>query len=236
MKHILLFITTVVLACCYISCSEEKIEMYNQEPRINFNQRIVYGELTDTDYVKIKTDPYRVDSFRVRIQGDLLTSSRNLCVKQIDNSEYQNSLELLVDDKYTFSKLDGVEQKFYFKVKRPAYKTGNKTYGCNLVFDNGNPNHQFLKGIVSDSYAEVNYVWKIEMPDNWYTYSWTGWRDFSVAKYCYIMDVLGYTFDKITTYQENDEAMEKVGAAYEEYKREHGPILDENGNDIFPDE
>ena len=50
------------------------------------------------------------------------------------------------------------------------------------------------------------------------------------------MDVLGYTFDKITTYEENDEAMEKVRAAYEEYKREHGPILDENGNDIFPDE
>ena len=119
MKHILLFIATVVLACSYISCSEEKIEMYNQEPRINFNQSIVYGELTDTDYVKMKTDPYRVDSFRVRIQGDLLTSSRDLCVKQSDNSEYQNSLELLIDDKYTFSKLDGVEQKFYFKVKRP---------------------------------------------------------------------------------------------------------------------
>ena len=49
MKHILLFIATVVLACSYISCSEEKIEMYNQEPRINFNQSIVYGELTDTD-------------------------------------------------------------------------------------------------------------------------------------------------------------------------------------------
>ena len=170
MKHILLFIATVVLACSYISCSEEKIEMYNQEPRINFNQSIVYGELTDTDYVKMKTDPYRVDSFRVRIQGDLLTSSRDLCVKQSDNSEYQNSLELLIDDKYTFSKLDGVEQKFYFKVKRPAYKPGNKTYGCNIVFDNDNPKHQFLKGIVSDSYAEVNYVWKIEIPDNWYDY------------------------------------------------------------------
>lgn len=86
MKHILLFIATVVLACSYISCSEEKIEMYNQEPRINFNQRIVYGELTDTDYVKIKTDPYRVDSFRVRIQGDLLTSSRDLCVKQSETA------------------------------------------------------------------------------------------------------------------------------------------------------
>ena len=82
----------------------------------------------------------------------------------------------------------------------------------------------------------MNYVWKIGMPDNWYDYSWQGWGDFSVAKYCYIMDVLGYTFDKITTDQENDEAREKVGAAYEEYKREHGPILDENGNDIFPDE
>ena len=89
MKHILLFIATVVLACSYISCSEEKIEMYNQEPRINFNQSIVYGELTDTDYVKMKTDPYRVDSFRVRIQGDLLTSSRDLCVKQSDNPPYR---------------------------------------------------------------------------------------------------------------------------------------------------
>ena len=112
----------------------------------------------------------------------------------------------------------------------------NKAYGCNLVFDNQNSSHQFLKGIVNDSQTIVNYVWRITQPDNWWDFSWQGWGDFSVPKYCYIMDVLGCTFDKIRSDDDSNSALQKVIAAYKEYKKTHAPIVDDKGNDIFPEE
>lgn len=236
MKHIFIFITVIVSLCFCVSCEEEKIELYSQEPRINFDYKVVYGELVDTDYVMLKSQPYRTDSFRVRIQGALLTASRNFCVKQTVNKEYENTMEIQIEPMYTFSKLDGTTQSFCIKVKRPPYKSGNKAYGCNLVFDNQNSSHQFLKGIINDSQTIVNYVWRITQPDNWWDFSWQGWGDFSVSKYCYIMDVLGYTFDKIKSEDDSNSALQKVIAAYKEYKKTHAPIVDDKGNDIFPEE
>lgn len=108
------------------SCSKEEIDMYSQEARINFDYRTIYSELRDSDYVKMKTDPYRRDSVRVRIMGDLLTANRDFCIKKTDNSSYANTLDIQLDDKYTYSALDTVCQYVYFKVKRPAYKTVEK--------------------------------------------------------------------------------------------------------------
>ena len=244
MKKILMFLTAVVMVCCYTSCSKEEIDMYDQEPRINFDYRMVYTELRDTDYVKRNTEPYRLDSVRVRLQGDLLTANRDFCIKKTDNSDYHNSLDIQLDEKYTFSKLDAVKQYVYFKVKRPDYKAGRKAYGCNLEFDLDNPNHQFAKGLVEDNTVEVNYVWNITQPETWSDWYWDfGIGDFSVIKYCYMMDVWGKTLDDFVTedgysydYDEAYNAVVELVNAYNAYKAEHGPILDENGNDIFPDE
>lgn len=239
MKKILMFLSAVVMVCCYTSCSKEEIAMYDQEPRINFDYRMVYTELHDTDYVKRNTEPYHLDSVRVRIQGDLLTASRDFCIKKTDNSDYENSLDVQLAEKYTFSKLDAVKQYAYFKVKRPDYKAGRKAYGCNLEFDLTNPNHQFAKGLVEDNSVEVNYVWNIERPTYWDDW---GFGDYSPIKYCFMMDVWGRTMNSFITedgyaydYDEAVEASNQVVEAYKAYKAEHGPILDENGNDIALD-
>lgn len=239
-----MFISAAVMAFCYTSCSKEEIAMYDQEPRINFDQTAVYAELTDTDYVKMKEDPYRLDSFRVRIQGDMLTANRDFCVKKTDNSIYANSLDVQLADKYTYSTLDGVRQYCYIKVKRPAYQPGSRTYGCNLEFDLSNPSHQFAKGLIEDNSVEVNYEWRITRPETWYDWQYDfGLGDFSPIKYCYMMDVWGRTLDSFITedgyaydYDEAVAAITQLIDAYAAYKAEHGPILDENGNDIFPDE
>ena len=177
--------SALVLFLSLTSCSKEEIDMYSQEARINFDYRTIYSELRDSDYVKMKTDPYRRDSVRVRIMGDLLTANRDFCIKKTENSAYANTLDIQLDDKYTYSALDAVCQYVYFKVKRPAYKTGRKTYGCNLEFDLTNPNHQFEKGFVEDNSVEVNYVWDITEPKTWSDWYWLG--DFSPIKYCYMM-------------------------------------------------
>lgn len=243
MKKILFYMSALVLFLSLASCSKEEIDMYNQNPRINFDYRTVYSELRDSDYVKMKTDPYRRDSVRVRIMGDLLTANRDFCIKKTDNSSYANTLDIQLDDKYTYSALDTVCQYVYFKVKRPAYKTGRKAYGCNLEFDLTNPNHQFEKGFIEDNSVEVNYVWDITEPETWGDWYWLGVGEFSPIKYCYMMDVWGRTLDSFITSdgyayddEEADAAIQQLDAAYKAYKAEHGPILDENGKDIFPDE
>ena len=244
MKKILMFISAAVMAFSYTSCSKEEIAMYDQEPRINFDQTAVYRELGDTDYVKMKDEPYRLDSVRVILQGDLLTANRDFCIKQVADDSYANSLEMQLDDHYTYSNLEGVTQYAYFKVKRPAYKAGNRAYGCSLEFDVTNPKHQFLKGLVERNSVTVNYVWNITEPEGWADWNYDfGIGSFSAIKYCYMMDVWGKTMDDFITeegyaydYDEAYNAIVDIINAYNEYKAEHGPILDENGNDIFPDE
>ena len=86
-------------------------------------------------------------------------------------------------------------------------------------------------------------MWSITEPETWGDWYWKGLGDFSPIKYCYIMDVWGRTLDSFITEdgwayddEEADAAIEELDKAYTAYKAEHGPILDENGNDIFPDE
>lgn len=244
MKKILMFISAAVMAFCYTSCSKEEIAMYNQESRINFDQTAVYRELHDTDYVKMKDEPYRLDSVRVILQGDMLTENRDFCLKQVADDNYANSLDMQLADKYTYSNLTGVTQFAYFKVKRPDYKTGNRAYGCSLEFDLANPNHHFLKGLVERNSVTVNYVWNITEPETWGDWNdYFGIGAFGAIKYCYMMDVWGKTLDDFITedgdsfdYDEAYDAIVQLINAYNEYKAEHGPILDENGEDIFPDE
>ena len=50
----------------------------------------------------MKKEPYAVDSFEVRIQGDFLKENRDFCVKVTPNNDYQNSVDVLLESKYTY--------------------------------------------------------------------------------------------------------------------------------------
>ena len=80
MKRIIYFVLVILVCGIYVGCSENEIDLYDQTPRINFYSSTHVRTLVDTDYVKID-DPYAVDSFTVRIQGDLLKENRDFCVK-----------------------------------------------------------------------------------------------------------------------------------------------------------
>jgi len=80
MKHIIYFILAILVCGIYAGCSENEIDLYDQTPRINFYGSLHIRTLVDTDYVK-KDDPYAIDSFTVKIQGDLLKENRDFCVK-----------------------------------------------------------------------------------------------------------------------------------------------------------
>lgn len=114
MKRIIYFVLVILVCGIYVGCSENEIDLYDQTPRINFYVNTHVRTLVDTDYVK--KEPYAIDSFTVRIQGDLLKENRDFCVKVTPNRDYQNSIDVLLESKYTYTELDTVCQVFYYKI------------------------------------------------------------------------------------------------------------------------
>lgn len=226
MKRIIYFVLAILVCGIYAGCSESEIELYNQTSRINFYGSLHIRTLVDTDYVK-KDDPYAIDSFTVKIQGDLLKENRDFCVKVSPNSDYQKPVDLLLDSKYKYTELDTVCQVFYYKIKRPAVEAGRKVYGCFLEFDLSNPLHQFDKGLVEQNRIPLNVRWELKT-DEWGCWSGYKYGSYSDEKYMFIMDVCECVYEEL-----KEEDYDKVKQAYKEY-REAGnpPILGEDGDEI----
>ena len=226
MKRIIYFVLAILVCGIYVGCSENEIELYNQTSRINFYGSLHIRTLVDTDYVK-KDDPYAIDSFTVKIQGDLLKENRDFCVKVSPNSDYQKPVDLLLDSKYKYTELDTVCQVFYYKIKRPAVEAGRKVYGCFLEFDLSNPLHQFDKGLVEQNQIPLNVRWELKT-DEWGCWSGYKYGSYSDEKYMFIMDVCECVYEEL-----KEEDYDKVKQAYKEY-REAGnpPILGEDGDEI----
>ena len=222
MKRIIYFVLAILVCGIYAGCSESEIELYNQTSRINFYGSLHIRTLVDTDYVK-KDDPYAIDSFTVKIQGDLLKENRDFCVKVSPNSDYQKPVDLLLDSKYKYTELDTVCQVFYYKIKRPAVEAGRKVYGCFLEFDLSNPLHQFDKGLVEQNQIPLNVRWELKT-DEWGCWSGYKYGSYSDEKYMFIMDVCECVYEEL-----KEEDYDKV----KEY-REAGnpPILGEDGDEI----
>ena len=226
MKRIIYFVLAILVCGIYAGCSESEIELYNQTSRINFYGSLHIRTLVDTDYVK-KDDPYAIDRFTVKIQGDLLKENRDFCVKVSPNSDYQKPVDLLLDSKYKYTELDTVCQVFYYKIKRPAVEAGRKVYGCFLEFDLNNPLHQFDKGLVEQNQIPLNVRWELKT-DEWGCWSGYKYGSYSDEKYMFIMDVCECVYEEL-----KEEDYDKVKQAYKEY-REAGnpPILGEDGDEI----
>ena len=226
MKRIIYFVLAILVCGIYAGCSESEIELYNQTSRINFYGSLHIRTLVDTDYVK-KDDPYAIDSFTVKIQGDLLKENSDFCVKVSPNSDYQKPVDLLLDSKYKYTELDTVCQVFYYKIKRPAVEAGRKVYGCFLEFDLSNPLHQFDKGLVEQNQIPLNVRWELKT-DEWGCWSGYKYGSYSDEKYMFIMDVCECVYEEL-----KEEDYDKVKQAYKEY-REAGnpPILGEDGDEI----
>ena len=211
MKRIIYFVLAILVCGIYAGCSESEIELYNQTSRINFYGSLHIRTLVDTDYVK-KDDPYAIDSFTVKIQGDLLKENRDFCVKVSPNSDYQKPVDLLLDSKYKYTELDTVCQVFYYKIKRPAVEAGRKVYGCFLEFDLSNPLHQFDKGLVEQNQIPLNVRWELKT-DEWGCWSGYKYGSYSDEKYMFIMDVCECVYEEL-----KEEDYDKVKQAYKEYR------------------
>lgn len=222
MKRIIYFILAILAGGIYAGCSQNEIELYNQSPRINFYGTTHIRTLIDTDYVK--KDFAFIDSFTVKIQGDLLKENRDFCVKVTPNTDYEHSLDVILESKYTYTSLDTVAQVCYYKVNRPQVKAGRNVYGCYLEFDVENPSHQFDKGLVEKNRMVLNVRWELK-PDGWDNYYFGSYSD---EKYMFVIDACQRVWEDM-----EEEDVDKVKQAYKEYREAgNAPILGEGGDEM----
>lgn len=225
--HRFLFVL-LLSAFFYTGCQKEEIAYYDQSPRINF----LYGNIVpynfcDTDY--IKGNEYHDVTVWVELQGDMLTAPRDFVLKTSPNANDSMIVDVTVAEKYTYTALDTNIQKVSIKVKRPA-KSGKRTdvYLNCLKFDIGNSAHQWDAGRADKDTCRVEVTYQLfpYWQNEWD--EWT-WGDYCDAKYLFMLDHFKVIY-KDMPWDGGD-----IKTAYENYKKEHGPILDDDGEEImFP--
>lgn len=225
--HRFLFVL-LLSAFFYTGCQKEEIAYYDQSPRINFEYgNIVSYNFCDTDY--IKGNEYHAVFVGVELQGNMLTAPRDFILKTSPNTNDAMIADVTVEEKYTYIDLDTNIQKVSIKVKRPD-KSGKPSdiYRNCLKFDIGNPAHQWDAGRVEGDTCRVNVTYVL-FPYWQYLWSTRIWGDYCDAKYLFMLDHFGVIYNEMPL----DGGDIKI--AYENHKKEHGPILDDDGEEImFP--
>ena len=128
-------------------------------------------------------------------------------------------------DSYVFPK-DSIYQIFTMNVSRPENLTTTKAYRADVCFDLDNPLHQFDPGREDKEVLPLEVYYVIRR-NNWNEYQW---GEYSDAKYFFMMDHFKATIDDIS---EGRETRKEIYDAYEEYKKNNPPLLDDKGNEII---
>lgn len=230
MKKIL-FIVSVLLAGGLAGCSENEIELYNQEVCLNFANPGWSTEFTDADYVNGVTT--KEAPVVVELQGNLLTAPRTFCLKNREAEGYKETVNSDFSNPYTYENLEGVEQELKVMVHRPKRPTdgaGAKACACQVVFDYADAKHQFREGRVDKSVVNILVTFNIK-PTDWDD-AGSQYGAFSINKYLFMMDTLKKTYDDVAY---DDASLEQVKKAYEAYLKTNPPLLDDKGQEItFP--
>lgn len=223
MKKDTIFGMMLLLGWALAGCGEDEIGLYDQTVRINFAktylEEVVFA---DSDYVKGATE--KDVEIWLQLQGRLLETPRHFCLKTAENEAYSLKAELLFDESYVFGAA-ALLQKVNARVRRPDALTGMIPCQADICFDTQNERHEFEPGREDAEKAvlKVTYRIKTNSFNAWF------WGPYSDAKYFFMMDLFRATADKV---EETEENQLKVYEAYEEYKKTHDPLLDENGNEI----
>ena len=207
MKKYRFFLLLFVLGFIYMGCEENDIDVYDETPRLN----LYYGNLSvyfrDSDYVKGNAE------------------DKNFCMTVRPNDSYSLKANVSFADSYVFPK-DSIYQIFTMNVSRPENLTTTKAYRADVCFDLDNPLHQFDPGREDKEVLPLEVYYVIRR-NNWNEYQW---GEYSDAKYFFMMDHFKATIDDIS---EGRETRKEIYDAYEEYKKNNPPLLDDKGNEII---
>jgi hypothetical protein len=222
MKKYRFLLLLFVLGFIYMGCEENDIDVYDETPRLNLYYGNVAVHFRDSDYVKGNME--KEWSLRVNLQGYHLTEDKNFCMTVRPNDAYSLKANVSFADSYVFPK-DSIYRIFTINVSRPENLTTTKAYLADICFDLDNPLHQFDPGREDKEVLPLEVYYVIRRT-NWNEWQW---GEYSDAKYFFMMDHFKATIDDIP---EGDETQKEIYDAYEEYKKNNPPLLDDKGNEI----
>lgn len=211
-----------VLGLVYTGCEENEIEVYNETPRLNFYRGNTTVHFRDSDYVKGHTEKELL--LRVDLQGDSLWADKNFCLKIQPNETYSLEANVSFEERYLFP-ANVINQVIAIKVTRPENLTTTKAYMADVCFDIDNPLHEFEPGRKDKASLPVEIYYRVRR-DDWNTKQWSEYSD---SKYFFMMDYFKATIDNIPI---GEATQKEIYDAYEEYKKNNPPLLDENGLEI----
>lgn len=237
-KSSVALISIIMLMC---GCTQNNIEYYDQEPRIDFNgfsnigdqEMAMMTEFNDADYLNKVTE--KIDSVAVIVLGRLLTSPMTFCMKTEPDTTAQYAPEIVFAREYIQPAGVYISWPKYL-VKRP--KLYDKSHEVYLVFDLNNAAHQFLPGRVEAAKMGCIVEFKLEPMEGWNKKLWNPefLGVYSNGKYKFIMDTYEKIYKDLTV---NAAFKLEVRAKYAEYKAAGGePIMDDQNvpeEIIFPE-
>lgn len=220
------FVLFMILGACWWGCDENEIAIYQETPRLNFyySGGVVFA---DSDYVKQRTEKELI--VVIALQGEPLEEGRTFCVTAQPADSVTEMTDVVLADSYVFP-AGKYRDSIRVTVRRPSRPTlTTPQTRASLAFDPSNPAHEFEPGKTEDQSYTIDASFYLPQPTSW---SATHWGLYSTAKYVFMMDYFGDTYQ---TDWNNYDKLREVIAAYEAYCEEHGELLDDNGEPIaFP--
>lgn len=206
-------------------CEQNDIAVYQEDIRMDFPYTTASCDFSDQDYLTQVVE--KETEIEVRLVGYKLESPLNYVLKGTYEDEVVFRAEARIEPFYVMP-ADTVNSKAKIYVKRPELL--NTEYSLDLVFDMENPVQQFQPGRTENRQCRLRVTYRLK-PSSWNTY----FGVYSNNKYQFMMDEFGTTYENIP---QTDESKDRVREAYADYRKTHGPLLDdENPREeiVFPE-
>lgn len=215
-----LIYVALVLWSVMIGCKQNDIEVYGEEPRIEFVETKSNCVFDDKDYIN-KTKEKNME-VKVRSLGYVLMESFDFVLKTQEETEGVNFEPFY---KYTAEAETVVA---LVQVSRPVSIGGSKTF--KITFDFENSVNDFQIGRMENQDCSVTVTYNIR-PSGW---NENLWGIYSNNKYVFMIDHFNKVYAEL---EQTKEERDQVRKAYDEYRKDNPPLMDDEKDQneiVFP--
>ncbi|MCI5707424.1 MAG: DUF4843 domain-containing protein [Odoribacter sp.] len=215
-----LIYVALVLWSVMIGCKQNDIEVYGEEPRIEFAETRVNVVFDDNDYIGNITE--KTLELKVRSLGYVLKTPLKYVLDTVTKVEGVN-----FETFYEYPS-DAEEAIALVKVQRPAFIGSSKNF--KLTFDMENASNDFLAGRLENLNCDITVTYSIR-PSGW---DENLWGIYSNSKYVFMINHFNKVYAKL---EKTKEERNEVSKAYEEYRKKNPPLMDDENPQseiVFP--
>lgn len=211
---------TLVLCAVITGCKQNDIEVYGEEPRIEFVETKSNCVFDDKDYIN-KTKEKNME-VKVRSLGYVLKTPLKYVLDTVTKVE-----GVSFETFYEYPS-DAEEAIALVKVQRPAFIGSSKNF--KLTFDMENASNDFLAGRLENLNCDITVTYSIR-PSGW---NENLWGIYSNNKYVFMIDHFNKVYAEL---EQTKEERDQVRKAYDEYRKDNPPLMDDEKDQneiVFP--